>query len=345
MSKDTGPLGLYELTRQDAADLLSSLGQPRYRVDQLWDGLYNQHLPIEEISNLPSSLRERLAAEVAPSFAVLADQTGDGGATRKWLFSSVKDGAQAETVLMRYQRRATVCVSSQAGCAMACSFCATGQAGFDRHLTSGEIVEQVVVAARNSPQRVSNVVFMGMGEPLANVDAVTDALGRLNQDLGIGARHLTVSTIGVVPGILALADFELPVTLAVSVHAGDDKLRESLVPLQRRYPLTEVLQAADEFRARRGRRVTYEYAMIAGVNDSLNDAVALADKLVRYGGHVNLIPYNPTPGLSAEATPPAKIAAFAARLEAAGLTATVRRNRGVGIDAACGQLRNRIQPG
>jgi 23S rRNA (adenine2503-C2)-methyltransferase len=184
-----------------------------------------------------------------------------------------------------------------------------------------------------------------MGEPLANVDAVTDALGRLNQDLGIGARHLTVSTIGVVPGILALADFELPVTLAVSVHAGDDKLRESLVPLQRRYPLTEVLQAADEFRARRGRRVTYEYAMIAGVNDSLNDAVALADKLVRYGGHVNLIPYNPTPGLSAEATPPAKIAAFAARLEAAGLTATVRRNRGVGIDAACGQLRNRIQPG
>jgi len=217
---------LYDISKDQAAAILAQLGQPRYRVDQLWDGLYTQHQEVADISNLPAGLRSELADRFTPAFEITADQTGDNGLTRKWLFSSTDDGAQAETVLMRYQKRATVCVSSQAGCAMACSFCATGQAGFERHLRAGEIVEQVVIAARHSAQRVSNVVFMGMGEPLANVDAVAEALGRLHQDLGIGARHLTVSTIGVVPGILALTDVDLPVTLAVSVHAGDDELRK-----------------------------------------------------------------------------------------------------------------------
>src|SRR5262245_49230084 len=169
---------------------------------------------------------------------------------------------------MRYPNRATVCVSSQAGCAMGCTFCATGQAGFERHLTAGEIVEQVLRAQHASPQRVSNVVFMGMGEPLANVEPVLEACTRLHNDVGISARHITVSTVGVVPGIERLTDFPLPVTLAVSLHAADDAEREQLVPLNRRYPLDEVLDAARAYAARKGRRVSFEYACIAGVNDT-----------------------------------------------------------------------------
>jgi 23S rRNA (adenine2503-C2)-methyltransferase len=226
---------------------------------------------------------------------------------------------------------------------MACSFCATGQAGFDRHLTAGEIVEQVVRAQHACDRRVGNVVFMGMGEPLANFDATWEALVRLHGDLGISARSLTVSTVGVVPGMIRLADAPLPVTLAVSLHAADDALRDELVPLNRRYPIAEVLNAAQAFLASHSRRLSFEYAMIGGVNDGLGQADMLARRLAGFtpAAHVNLIPLNPTDGYGMPASPPEQVVRFAERLRNRGVNATIRRNRGTAIDAACGQLRAR----
>jgi 23S rRNA (adenine2503-C2)-methyltransferase len=226
---------------------------------------------------------------------------------------------------------------------MGCTFCATGQAGFERHLSAGEIVEQVLRAQHASPQRVSNVVFMGMGEPLANVDAVLDACTRLHEDVGISARHLTVSTVGVVPGMQRLTEFPLPVTLAVSLHAPDDALRAELVPLNRRYPMAAVLDAARAYAQQKGRRVSFEYACISRVNDMPHHADALAGRLTgfRGGAHVNLIPLNHTAGYPGEPSDAGRIRAFAERLRAGGVEATIRRNRGTAIDAACGQLRMR----
>jgi len=235
---------------------------------------------------------------------------------------------------------------------MGCTFCATGQAGFERHLDCAEIVEQVVRAQHVTTARVSHVVFMGMGEPLANVEPVLESLERLHDDFGLSARHLTVSTVGVVPGMRRLAQHPLPVTLAVSLHAADDDLRATLVPLNRRYPINSVLDAAREYAAIKGRRVTFEYACIAGVNDLPEQAEMLAGRLtgLRGGAHVNLIPLNPTGDFEGRAPDRERINRFAARLAAAGVTVTVRRNRGVDIDAACGQLRARevaarVQPG
>jgi 23S rRNA (adenine2503-C2)-methyltransferase len=241
--------------------------------------------------------------------------------------------------------RFTVCLSSQAGCAMGCTFCATGQAGFERHLAPGEIVEQVLRAAHASPQRVSNVVFMGMGEPLANYDGTWSAIERLHDDLGLSARRITVSTVGVAPAIRRLAAESLPVTLAVSLHAPTDAERDELVPLNRRYPIAEILDAASEFAASKGRRVTFEYACIAGVNDTGRQAEALGRLLGAFpgigGAHVNLIPLNPTDGFDGGASHPPRLREFAERLRAHGVTATIRRNRGTEIAAACGQLRSR----
>jgi 23S rRNA (adenine2503-C2)-methyltransferase len=330
----------YGISRSELADMLGSWGQAPYRAAQVWDGLYRRRAPLEELTDLGKSLRGRLADALPYALEPCARTTGDGGDTVKWLWTAA-GGAQVETVLMIYRDRATVCVSSQAGCAMGCTFCATGQAGFERHLSAGEIVEQVVRAAHASPRRVSNVVFMGMGEPLANYDATWEALCRLHHDLGISARHLTVSTVGVPPGMRRLADGDLPVTLAVSLHAPDDALRNTLVPLNRRYPLAEVLDAARHYLAARGRRLSFEYALMAGVNDRLDQADALARLVGGLGAHVNLIPLNPTPGFPVPGSPPDKVAGFAERLRRRGVNATVRRNRGTDIDAACGQLRSR----
>jgi 23S rRNA (adenine2503-C2)-methyltransferase len=265
----------YGISRSELGELLASWGEASYRTEQVWDGLYRRRSPLEELTVLSKGLRARLADALPCALQPCARSTGDGGETIKWLWDT-PDGAQVETVLMAYPDRATVCVSSQAGCAMGCTFCATGQAGFERHLTAAEIVEQVVRACHASPRRVSNVVFMGMGEPLANYDATWDALCRLHDDLGLSARHLTVSTVGVPPGMRRLAAGHLPVTLAVSLHAPDDALRNSLVPLNRRYPLAEVLDAARHYLAARGRRLSFEYALMAGVNDRLDQADALA---------------------------------------------------------------------
>jgi 23S rRNA (adenine2503-C2)-methyltransferase len=330
----------YDLDRAALADRLA--GEPRYRVDQVWDGLHRTLATPGEMTNLPKALRARLDAELPAALTPVAESTDRAGDTVKWLFE-LGDGARVETVLMHYRDRTTVCVSSQAGCAMGCGFCATGQAGFDRHLTTGEIVEQVVRAARRARdggRRLGNVVFMGMGEPLANLERVWPAVERLHGDLGLSARHLTVSTVGLVPGIRRLAAEALPVNLAVSLHAANDALRDELVPVNRRYPLTVLMAAcADHLRAK-GRRLSFEWALIDGTNDRQSDARELADlaRSLPLPAHVNLIPLNPTPGYPTRGTPPEGVARFRRWLTHLGVNGTVRRNRGTDIDAACGQL-------
>jgi len=330
----------YGATRAEVADWLAERGEPRYRVDQVWDALYRRPVPLEDATALPRALRAALVESFPLALTRTAESVGDSGLTVKWLWEA-PGGAALETVLMRSRTRATVCVSSQAGCAMGCTFCATGQAGFQRHLDAGEIVEQVARAALASPQPLTNVVFMGMGEPLANFDATRAAVECIHHDFGISARRITVSTVGVVPGMRRLADAGLPVTLAVSLHAPDDDLRVRLVPLDERYPIREVLAAAAAYARTRGRRVTFEYAVIEGVNDAPEQARALGDllrPLGALGAHVNVIPLNPTRDYPGHAPGRARVAAFARVLRAAGVNATVRRNRGTDIDAACGQL-------
>ena len=332
--------GRYDLTPDDLPRLLD--GEPAFRVRQVWDGLYRRVADPADLTDLPATLRARLDADpaFAPSLHPELESVSDRGDTVKWLWS-LHDGAQVETVLMHYRDgRSTVCVSTQAGCAMACGFCATGQAGFERNLSTGEIVEQVARAIRTSrPRRVSNVVFMGMGEPLANYDRVWEAVRRLHDDIGISARHLTISTVGIVPGIRRLAGEDLPVNLAVSLHAADNTLRDELVPINRRYPLEALMAACHEYLDAKGRRLSFEWALIDGVNDRPVDARRLAALARPLGAHVNLIPLNPTPGYLTRGTPPERVRAFRDNLADLGVNATVRRNRGTDIDAACGQLR------
>ena len=343
MTESTVPSGAptrYDLGRDDLHSWLA--GEPRFRVEQLWHGLYGELAEPDELTTLPKTLRARLAAELPAALTLVTEQTSDAGDTVKFLWL-LDGGARIETVLMLYPDRATVCVSSQAGCAMACGFCATGQAGFERHLGVGEIVEQVVRASRRARtlgRRVSNVVFMGMGEPLANEERVWTAIERLHDALGLSARHLTISTVGVVPGIRHLASRPLPVNLAVSLHAANDKLRDSLVPLNRRYPLAVLLEACQQYLDARNRRLSFEWALIDGVNDRDRDADELARLCLRLrpAAHVNLIPLNPTPGSTALGSSMVRVRAFRDDLQTRGVNATIRRNRGTDIDAACGQL-------
>ncbi|MET0729147.1 MAG: 23S rRNA (adenine(2503)-C(2))-methyltransferase RlmN [Acidimicrobiales bacterium] len=312
-------------------------------MDQVWSGLYEHLSAPDELTNLPKALRAELAERLPLALDVVAESTSDGGETVKWLFA-LADGTRVETVLMHYDDRSTVCVSSQAGCAMGCTFCATGQAGFDRQLTSGEIVEQVVRAsrrARDDGRRLSNVVFMGMGEPLANYDPTWASVERMHGDLGLSARHLTVSTVGIVPGIRRLATEALPVNLAVSLHAADDGLRDELVPVNRRYPLSTLMDACAGYLLAKGRRLSFEWALIDGVNDRYRDADLLVERSrsLPLAAHVNLIPLNPTPGYAVRGTPMGRVRAFRDRLREGGVNATIRQTRGTEIDAACGQLR------
>ena len=324
-----------DLTPAELAGLLP--GEPPFRARQVWRALH-QGLRPEEMTDLPLALRRGLAEELPAGLAVGHRSVSEDGGTVKWLWV-LNDGAAVETVLMHYPDRATVCVSSQAGCAMACGFCATGQAGFRRHLTTGEIVEQVVRARRAAlPRRLSNVVFMGMGEPLANYGPTWAAVERLHDELGLSARHLTVSTVGLVPGIRRLAGERLPVNLAVSLHAANDALRDELVPINRRWPLPALVDACRAWGEAKGRRLSFEWALIDGTNDRPSDASELAALARPLGAHVNLIPLNPTPGYATRGTPPAGVRAFRDRLRSLGVNVTVRRNRGTDIEAACGQL-------
>jgi 23S rRNA (adenine2503-C2)-methyltransferase len=315
--------------------------QPAYRVRQVWEGLYTRLLEPEQMTDLPKALRQRLGKELPGALTHVTERVSDGGETVKFLWR-LHDDRTIETVLMAYRDRVTVCVSSQAGCAMGCGFCATGQAGFERHLTAGEIVEQVVrstIRARENGRRVSNIVFMGMGEPLANYDNSWQAVERIHDDLGVSARHLTLSTIGIVPGIRKLANERLPVNLAVSLHAANDELRDELVPINKRYPLTELAAACRDYLTTKNRRLSFEWALIDGVNDRRRDAAELAAYARPLRAHVNLIPLNPTPGWPTRGTPATGVRAFRDRLVELGINATVRRTRGTEIDAACGQLR------
>jgi len=330
----------YSLSRDDLSAILAD--QPRFRVDQVWKGLYDELAIPTEMTNLPKDLRTRLDTALPLALAAVTETVSDRGDTIKFLWE-LDGGSRIETVLMLYPDRATVCVSTQAGCAMACGFCATGQAGFTRHLTAGEIVEQVVLAARRAKalgRRVSNVVYMGMGEPLANEEPVWESLVRLHDDCKISARHLTVSTVGIVPGIRRLAERPLPVNLAVSLHAANDSLRDALVPINKRYPLGDLMKACQEHLDAKGRRLSFEWAMIDQVNDRPSDAVELAAlcRSLSLPAHVNLIPLNPTPGYPVRGSSRAKVNAFRDQLESIGVNATVRQNRGTEIAAACGQL-------
>ncbi|MGB8360899.1 MAG: 23S rRNA (adenine(2503)-C(2))-methyltransferase RlmN [Acidimicrobiia bacterium] len=328
-------------------DLVLLLGdEPSYRVDQLRDWLYQTPvLDAVDMTNLPKDLRERIGPTLWP-FAVEVEQSADAGTTRKWLFRA-PDGAAIEAVLMGYPRRATLCISSQAGCALGCTFCATGQFGFERHLEPGEIVAQVAYARAflrqigmpGVPGRLTNVVFMGMGEPLANYDRVREAIRRLVETMGMSARSITVSTVGIVPGIKRLADEPWPVNLAISLHAADDELRSRLVPINKRYPIADLEAAAAAYYEKKGRRVSIEWTMMDHVNDTLEQADKLAAIARRLRAHVNLIALNPTPLSPERASSRPRIEDFARALEDRGVNVTVRDTRGREIDAACGQLR------
>lgn len=337
----TDRAGIYDLGRDDLARALEGL--PAWRLDQLWHGLYRELSPLAEITTLPNALRAELAREHPESLLEAHRRESDAATTIKFLWHLTNGLHSVESVLMHYRDRSTVCVSTQAGCAMACGFCATGQAGFTRHLSTGEIVEQVVRAARIAAlggRRVDNIVFMGMGEPLANEAPVRAATERFHDAMGISARSITVSTVGIVPGIESLAQWTLPVNLAVSLHAARDELRDELVPINRRYPIASLMDACREYLGRRRRRITFEWALIDSVNDTDRDARELAQlaRSLRPGAHVNLIPLNPTPGWPAVGSPAARVTAFRDILTTLGVNATIRRNRGTDIDAACGQL-------
>jgi 23S rRNA (adenine2503-C2)-methyltransferase len=329
----------------------AELGQPPFRADQLSRHYFGRLTEDPaQMTDLPAASRAELAKALLPGLLTAQrEQQADQGTTVKTLWRAA-DGAYLESVLMRYPGRVTMCVSSQAGCGMACPFCATGQAGLTRNLSTAEIVEQVVAGARalaagrvaGGPGRVSNVVFMGMGEPLANYNRVIGAVRRLTDPvpagLGMSQRQITVSTVGLVPAIRKLAAEELSVTLAVSLHAPDDELRDELVPVNQRWKVAEVLGAAWDYAAATGRRVSIEYALIRDINDQAWRAEALGALLAGRLAHVNLIPLNPTPGSKWTASRLADQDTFVARLAAAGVPVTVRDTRGREIDGACGQL-------
>lgn len=332
---------LYQPTRDEIASILE--GEPRYRLDQLWSGLYTQFQHPADITTLPAALRTRISNELPESLIEVTRSTSKDGDTVKFLWNLLEGNHPIETVLMYYDDRATVCVSTQAGCAMACGFCATGQSGFSRHLTTGEIVEQVVRAAREAAthsRRIDNIVFMGMGEPLANEAPVWGAVERIHGDIGISARHITISTVGIVPGIKTLTSRPLPVNLAVSLHAARNSLRDELVPINQRYPLEMLMQTCRDYLYEKRRRVSFEWAMISTVNDTDRDAHELADLCLQLSpaAHVNLIPLNPTPGWPTIGSSPARVEAFQRLLRSLGVNATIRQNRGTEIAAACGQL-------
>jgi 23S rRNA (adenine2503-C2)-methyltransferase len=330
---------------------VADLGQPAFRADQL-SRHYFARLTDDpaDMTDLPAGVRAALVAELLPPLLTSQRELQcDGGTTRKTLWRAF-DGALIESVLMRYPDRVTMCVSAQAGCGMACPFCATGQAGLTRNLSAAEIVTQVFAGARamasgavpGGEGRVSNVVFMGMGEPLANYSSVLTAVRRITapppEGLGISQRGVTVSTVGLVPAIKRLAGEGLSVRLAVSLHAPDDELRNDLVPVNRRWQIAEVLDAAWGYAAATGRRVSIEYAMIRDINDQAWRADMLASLLTGRLAHVNLIPLNPTPGSKWTASDPDVATEFFDRLASRGIPVTVRDTRGDQIDGACGQL-------
>jgi 23S rRNA (adenine2503-C2)-methyltransferase len=362
---------LYALDLDGLKSLVKDLGEPAFRAGQIYKQLYVKRAgSIDAMTDLPKPLREKLQATCSLGTLTLLDvQKGDGGLTRKAVFA-LPTGETVEAVLMVYPGRATVCVSSQAGCPMGCVFCATAKLGFQRDLTAGDIIAQVLWAARevdavrttfdpagaarhkvdaeNFPRALGNVVFMGMGEPFNNYDAWMGSVNRLHDPDGfnLGARNFTVSTVGLVPGIQRLAKEDLPVNLAISLHAPDDELRSAMMPVNRRYPIRDLLQATRDYLGETNRRVSFEYVLLQGRNDKPEQAHALG-KLLRDGPrlicHVNLIPWNPVPGSELSRSTKERVNQFRDILESHGVPCTIRVQRGVDIDAACGQLAGKHQ--
>jgi 23S rRNA (adenine2503-C2)-methyltransferase len=318
-------------------------GQPAYRVAQTRAWIFERLAgSIEEMTDLPVAERTALADafDLAEPAVDRVSTSQDGTVKHLWRLS---DGELIESVLIPTDRRLTLCISSQVGCAMGCTFCATGWGGFDRQLTAGEIVAQYRASRRWADEHdlgpITNIVYMGMGEPLSNRKALHASLTILNQGYGVGARRITVSTVGVVPGIIELAERPEQFHLALSLHSPDSELRRELIPLERRHPLPEIVEALGRFDAAGGKRITFEYTMIDGINDDLALAPKLAELAWGVRAFVNLIPYNPIPYRPWKPSPPQRIATFARILEERGVSAAVRETRGRDIEAACGQLR------
>jgi 23S rRNA (adenine2503-C2)-methyltransferase len=345
------PTNLYGLSRPELSDLLASWGYSDYHAAQLWRALYrSDRFSLQESGELRPDLLQRLrATAVADTLAVHTATASSDGFTRKFLLR-LHDGQTVETVLMKFKGRATACVSTQVGCAMGCVFCATGQMGFTRHLSAGEIVAQVLHVQGLLAQRgeaLRNIVLMGMGEPLHNYEATMKALEILmdHNGLAIAPKHITVSTVGIVPGIRRLADEARPFRLAVSLHGATDEERQALVPPARRWPLAELIDACRYYTIQRHRRIFFEWTLIAGENDTSQQAHALGNLLQGLDAHVNLIPLNPTAGYAGTPTHQASARAFQATLATYGLPSTIRQRRGIDIAAGCGQLRARETAG
>ena len=342
------PVNLYDLDFEELAHFVVELGQPRFRARQIWEWLY-QHFAadFDGMTNLPQTLRDKLkATAVLDTGTIASEQRSSDGQTKKVLFQ-LPDGQYIETVLMRYQKRRTLCISTQAGCAMGCVFCATGQMGFFRNLSAGEIVAQVVHFARElaaEGERVTNIVMMGMGEPLHNYGNTMAAVDRLTDEWGLnlGARKITISTVGLVPAIRRYADEQRQTPLAVSLHAATDEERDKLIPVNRKWPIAELMAACRYYVEKTGRRLTFEWALIEGENDTIEQAQALGQLLRGMLCHVNLIPLNPTQGYSGGPSSRERVEAFQEELARHGVSSTVRVRRGIDIQAGCGQLRDRV---
>ncbi|HWS23109.1 MAG TPA: 23S rRNA (adenine(2503)-C(2))-methyltransferase RlmN [Anaerolineales bacterium] len=337
-------MNLFDLDRQDFEDLFQNWKVPSYRVDQVWNGLYkNYWFQAKEFTNLPKDLSERLDSTFeAPIRQVLQTLRSSDRSTTKVLLE-LADGLAVETVLMTYDRRKTLCVSTQVGCAMGCTFCATGQMGFKRNLSSGEIIAQILYFERilhQNGERLTNIVYMGMGEPLHNYDNTLKSIDRLNQTDGwnFGARRFTLSTSGLVPRIRQLAVEKRQVNLAISLHSTLDEERSKIMPVNRSYPLAELIDACKYYLDQTHRRITFEWALIYGVNDTEEEARRLAKLLAGLLCHVNAIPLNPTSGFSGNATNPERAEKFKQILESNGIPCTIRMRRGIDIQAGCGQL-------
>jgi len=349
MSHSHVPKSILDLDMAALDAQMAMWGEPRFRSGQLWQWLYVKlATDWAEMTNLPKSLRERLAhMYLLDPLMPINEQHAQDGQTEKTLFR-LADSATVESVLMRYEGRNTVCVSTQVGCPIGCVFCATGQSGFVRNLSAGEIIAQPLYFARRirqEGQSVNNIVVMGMGEPLLNYEATWQAIKTWNdrQGFNIGARRITLSTAGYIPGITRLAQEPLQVGLAVSLHAPTDALRSDLVPLNKTYPLAALLEACRAYVSHTGRRITFEYALIDGINDSAAQARHLAALLKGLLCHVNLIPLNPCPGIDLRPSRPERVEAFQRALEEKGIPVTVRLRRGIDIQAGCGQLRQQHQ--
>jgi 23S rRNA (adenine2503-C2)-methyltransferase len=331
-----------ELFGRDRAELESfckQLGQSSFRGKQIADWLYRRGArQISKMTNLPGAFREQLDASSSITRSEILKKSKSPDGTTKYLLK-LADGETIETVLLPYSDRVSVCVSSQIGCSAGCMFCATAECGLVRNLTPGEIVDQVLTLQEQAGERVTHVVFMGMGEPLLNLQNVLRAIRLLNEEVGIAMRRIAVSTVGITPAIKKLAEMDMQLTLAVSLHAPDDELRQSLIPLASKFPVVDLIGACREYADRTKRRITFEYMLISGVNDSLAHAAKLAKLIKGILCHINLIPYNEVPGKPYERPSRKSIAAFREVLEREGIDVTQRLERGHTVSAACGQLR------